>query len=466
MEFAQWLAETARRNESLLCVGLDPRPERLDPGDDLFSFNQRIVDATRDLVCAYKPNFAFYESAGPAGLEALRRTVAYVHDTADVPVILDAKRGDIGSTAAAYARAAFEVWGADALTVNPYLGGDSVTPFTAYADRGVFLLCHTSNPGATDLQTLPSPSRPLYQVVAEKAASWDTGLVVGATYPEALARVRALAPRAWILLPGVGAQRGDLEAALAAGLREDGLGLVVNSSRGIIYAGDPRQAALDLRQRINSARSRPTAPPFDPRAALTLALADTGAIRFGEFTLASGKTSPVYVDLRLLASYPEVLRQVAWAYADLLRQELDLDSGSASVRLAAIPYAALPIGTAVALELGLPLIYPRKEVKAHGTARQIEGEFRPGDRAVVLDDLITTGGSKLAAIEPLEAAGLEVRDVVVLIDREQGGREELAEAGYRLHAVLRLSEVLDLLVEAGRISGERRDEAASYLWGN
>ena len=465
MEFAQWLAETARRNESLLCVGLDPRPERLDPGDDLFSFNQRIVDATRDLVCAYKPNFAFYESAGPAGLEALRQTVAYVHDTAGIPVILDAKRGDIGSTAAAYARAAFEVWGADALTVNAYLGGDSVTPFTAYADKGVFLLCHTSNPGATDLQTLPSPSRPLYQVVAEKAASWDTGLVVGATYPEALARVRALAPRAWILLPGVGAQGGDLEAALAVGLREDGLGIVVNSSRGIIYAGDPRQAALDLRRRINSARSRPTAPPFDARAALTLALADTSAIRFGEFTLASGKTSPVYVDLRLLASHPEVLRQVAWAYAELLRQELGMDSGSTSVRLAAIPYAALPIGTAVALELGLPLIYPRKEVKAHGTARQIEGEFRLGDRAVVLDDLITTGGSKLAAIEPLEAAGLEVRDVVVLIDREQGGREELAEAGYRLHAVLRLSEVLDLLVEAGRISGERRDEVASYLWG-
>jgi uridine monophosphate synthetase len=466
MKFAQWLAETAQRNKSLLCVGLDPRPERMAPGDDLFSFNQRIVDATRDLVCAFKPNFAFYESAGPAGLEALRQTVAYIHDTAGVPVILDAKRGDIGSTAAAYARAAFKVWEADALTVNPYLGGDSVTPFTAYADKGVFLLCHTSNPGATDLQTLPSPSRPLYQVVAEKAARWDTGLVVGATYPEALARVRALAPRAWILLPGVGAQGGDLEAALAAGLREDGLGIVVNSSRSIIYAGDPRQAALDLRQRINSARSRPAAPPFDARAALTLALADIGAIRFGEFTLASGKTSPVYVDLRLLASHPEVLRQVAWAYADLLRQELDIDSSSFSVRLAAIPYAALPIGTAVALELGLPLIYPRKEVKAYGTARQIEGQFQPGDRVVVLDDLITTGGSKLAAIEPLTAAGLDVRDVVVLIDREQGGREELAEAGYRLHAVLRLSEMLDLLVRAGRISGERRDEVASYLWGD
>jgi len=445
-------------------VGLDPRPAQLVPGDDLYSFNRRIVDATRDLVCAYKPNFAFYESAGPEGLEALRRTVAYVHQEADVPVILDAKRGDIGSTAQAYARAAFEVWGADALTVNPYLGQDSVTPFTAFAEKGVFLLCHTSNPGATDLQTLPCPSRPLYEAVAEKARAWGTGLVVGATYPEALARVRALSPGAWILLPGVGAQGGDLVGALAAGLRGDGLGVVVNSSRGIIYAPDPRQAALHLRKQINDARTGLMATPFDPRAALTLALADIGAIRFGEFTLASGKSSPIYIDLRLLASHPPALRQAARAYADLLRGELGVCEPEARTRLAAIPYAALPIGTAVALELDLPLIYPRKEVKAHGTSRQIEGEFKPGDRVVVLDDLITTGGSKLAAIEPLEAAGLEVRDVVVLIDREEGGAADLAGAGYRLHSVLRLSEMLDLLVESGRINAEQRAEIAGALW--
>lgn len=465
MEFYRWLAETARRNDSLLCVGLDPRPERLATGDDLFGFNRRIVDATRDLACVYKPNSAFYEAAGPEGLEALRQTIAYIHDTAGAPVILDAKRGDIGSTAAAYARAAYEVWGADALTVNPYLGHDSVAPFTAYAERGVFLLCHTSNPGATDLQTLPCPSRPLYEHVAEKAAAWGTGLVVGATYPQALARVRALAPESWILLPGVGAQGGDLEAALAAGLRADGLGVVVNSSRGILYAADPRQAALELRAQINAARARrDSIPPYDARAALTLALADIGAVQFGEFTLASGQKSPIYVDLRLLASHPEVLRQVAYAYAELLRGKLGI--GKLGVRLAAIPYAALPIGAAVALEMGLPMIYPRKEAKDYGRARPIEGAFQPGDRAVVLDDLITTGGSKLQAIEPLEAAGLEVRDVVVLIDREQGGREDLAEAGYRLHAVLGLREMLDTLVEAGRIGAGQRDEVAAFLWGS
>jgi uridine monophosphate synthetase len=471
MGFYEWLADAARRNDSLLCVGLDPRVEQLTPGDDLFSFNQRIIDATQDLVCAYKPNFAFYEVAGPAGLEALRRTIDYAHQQAKVPVILDAKRGDIGSTAAAYARSAFEVWGADAVTVNPYLGRDSVAPFTAHPDRGVLLLCHTSNPGAVDLQTLPCPDRPLYEAVAEKGAAWGTGLVVGATYPEALARVRALAPEAWILLPGIGAQGGDLEAALGSGLRDDGLGLIVNSSRGVIYAADPHQAAMDLQQQINEARSKSLATSAGYRSALhrsrlapmVLALADIGAVQFGEFTLTSGKRSPIYIDLRLLASYPGVLRQVAHAYANLIQEKASPRPPSSALRLAAIPYAALPIGTAVALELGLPLIYPRKEVRAHGTGQQIEGDYQPGDRVVVLDDLITTGGSKLAAISPLEAAGLEVRDVVVLIDREQTGREEVEAAGYRLHAVLRLSEMLEILVESGRISREQHDDVAAFL---
>jgi uridine monophosphate synthetase len=197
-----------------------------------------------------------------------------------------------------------------------------------------------------------------------------------------------------------------------------------------------------------------------------VALADIGAVKFGEFTLASGKRSPIYIDLRLLASFPAELRQVAHAYAGLIHGILEAgDQPLDGLRLASIPYAALPIGTAVSMELGIPMIYPRKEVKAHGTAQQIEGTYAAGERAVVLDDLITTGGSKLAAIEPLESAGLKVRDVVVLIDREEGGREELEEAGYCLHAVLTLSEMLELLVEAGRISSEQRHEVLTILKG-
>jgi uridine monophosphate synthetase len=220
---------------------------------------------------------------------------------------------------------------------------------------------------------------------------------------------------------------------------------------------------MELRQQINAARTSLPSFRYDPSLALTLLLADIGAIKFGDFTLASGKRSPIYIDLRLLASYPYALRQVAQAYADLIRQVLASGNGERDVRLAAIPYAALPIGTAVALELDLPLIYPRKELKSHGTARQIEGEFQPGDRVIVLDDLITTGGSKREAIEPLQAAGLAVRDVVVLIDREQGGRQELEAAGYRLHSVLRLSAMLDMLVDTGRISADQRASTLAFL---
>jgi uridine monophosphate synthetase len=471
LTFVEKLTQAIERNNSLLCVGLDPRPDRFPPQmtaqpDPIFAFNKTIVDATLDLACAYKPNFAFYEAQGLEGLAALRRTIEYIHEVTDVPVILDAKRGDIGSTAEAYAKAAFEVWGADAVTVNPYLGHDAVQPFTTYADRGVFLLCHTSNPGATDLQTLDCGGRPLYQVVAEQAVRWgeNVGLVIGATYPQALQAVREMAPQMWILLPGVGTQGGDLEAALAAGLDEQGSGIIVNASRSIIYAENPRVAAQKLRDRINAARSMPNSQVPIPKSQiltssrdqLILALADIGCVKLGQFTLTSGLQSPIYIDLRLLVSHPNTLRDVARAYAQLLCP-LAFD------RLAAIPYAALPIGTAVSLELGCPLIYPRKEAKGHGTRRVVEGEFRKSERVVVLDDLITTGASKLEAIAPLEELGLQVEDIIVLIDREQGGREDLEERGYRLHAVFGLGEMLDVLAQHGRISTAQRDEVKAFL---
>ena len=254
--FFHWLEESIEKNDSLLCVGLDPRVDRL-AGEDVFAFNQRIIDATSDLVCAYKPNFAFYEALGLSGLEALQRTVEYIHQRG-LPVILDAKRGDIGPTAEAYAHAAFHVWAADAVTVNPYLGGDSVAAFAQHEDKGVFVLCHTSNPSAEELQTLDVGGQPLYLQVAELVRKWNThgniGLVVGATYPQVLAEMRRTFPEMWFLVPGVGAQGGDLEATVHAGLNADGRGLIINVARSVIFADDPRRVARDLRDRINAIR--------------------------------------------------------------------------------------------------------------------------------------------------------------------------------------------------------------------
>ena len=271
------LLKAARTNESLLCVGLDPDPELMPAGMGVLEFNRAIVDATSDLVCAYKPNLAFYEALGTEGLRALEKTVTYIPDA--IPVIGDAKRGDIGSTARAYARALFETLGFDAATVNPYLGYDSLEPFIEYRGKGVFILCRTSNAGSVDFQDLvlsgksagvEGGERPLFEVVALRAREWNApgnvGLVVGATYPEELRRVRQLCPQMPLLIPGIGAQGGDPASAVRYGVDARGEKAIISSSRQIIYAypggggkgGDfaaaARGAALKLRDEINRYR--------------------------------------------------------------------------------------------------------------------------------------------------------------------------------------------------------------------
>ena len=282
MSFYAKLEAAAQKNETLLCVGLDPTPEACPEQflalaqlsseeavqrpektcDALLAWNLAVIEATSDLVCCYKPNIAFYEALGQAGMALLRATIAAIPP--DIPVLLDAKRGDVGSTAAAYARACFEDLGVDAVTLSPYLGQDSIAPFAAYKDKGLFVLCHTSNPTAGVFQSLSVRGKqnsdgesPLYMRVAKEAVSWSpsVGLVVGATYPEALAEARAAAPNAWLLAPGVGAQGGDLDAALVAGLRPDGLGILIAATRSVTQAEDPRQAALSVRNRIKAAQA-------------------------------------------------------------------------------------------------------------------------------------------------------------------------------------------------------------------
>jgi orotidine-5'-phosphate decarboxylase len=268
--FIEKLAAAQQANDSWLCVGLDPVTERLPEvllasRKPLLDFSRAIVKATADLVCAYKPNLAFWLAEGPEGLHQLRELVASVPD--HLPVILDAKFNDVGHTAAAYAEAAFEILRVDAATANPYLGLDAVRPFLAREEHGIFLLARTSNPSAPDLQDQLSANGPLYEQVAWLATEWDTthpgncGLVVGATYPEELARLREIAPNLPFLIPGVGTQGGSLASAVLHGPTTEGIGPVINSSRGIIYASQDvdfaeaaRAATLTLRDRINQLR--------------------------------------------------------------------------------------------------------------------------------------------------------------------------------------------------------------------
>ena len=252
-------------NDSLLCVGLDPDPARIPDGVGTLAFLEAIVEATADLVCCFKPNAAFFESRGPAGVEELRALIASIPDS--VPVLLDAKRGDVGNSTAHYARAVFEQLGANAVTVSPYLGRDAVEPFLAYEDRHSFVLCRTSNAGAGDFQDLRvgEHGRPLYLEVAAAASAWNergnVGLVVGATYPDEAREVRAICPDMLLLMPGVGAQAGALEASVAAALDAAGGGILVNASRSVLYAakgdgyaGAARAEAARLRDAINAAR--------------------------------------------------------------------------------------------------------------------------------------------------------------------------------------------------------------------
>jgi len=473
--FVERLYGRMKEADSLLCVGLDPDPRKIpaplqQAEDPIWAFNKWLIDLCAPYACAFKLNSAFYEVYGAQGWQALQRSIAFVPP--EIPVILDAKHGDVGVSTDAYVRAAFDLLDVDAVTVNPYLGADAILPFAQSPERGVFVLCHTSNPGAAAVQGLLCSGEKLYERITELCISLNVngnvGLVVGATYPEAVRRLRSLAPQMPFLVPGVGAQGGDLQAAVDAGLDAAGLGLIISASRAIMYDPRPDEAARRTRDAINTARATHPAPSevhsfsacryagLSPLEELVLALHAHGCVQFGEFALHAGGTSPNYVDLRLLISFPLLLQQVAHAYTHLL-------SGLPCDRLAAIPYAAVPIASAVAMEMTYPMIYPRWEVKEYGTKRAIEGQYRQGERAVVLDDVISSGASKLKAIAPLEAAGLKVKDIVVLVDREQGGVEQLAQAGYQVHSVLKLSYIINVLERHGRITAEQAERNRIWL---
>ena len=277
MNFLDKLLAVSRQQDSLLCVGLDPEQERLPSrlqnmpaARAVTYFCQAIIEATAPYVCAFKPNLAFFEVLGPEGMYVFQKVLQAVPE--HIPIIVDAKRGDLGNTARNYATTVFDIYACDAVTVNPYLGYDSVAPFLAYEEKAVFFLCRTSNPSAHDFQDLlvceeKGQVRPLYEEIAKRVQLWNRigncGLVVGATYPQELNTIRSMCPDMPILIPGVGAQGGNLEASVLAGVDASGEKAIISVSRAILYAGDGDDYAVSaaiearkLRNRMNEARIR------------------------------------------------------------------------------------------------------------------------------------------------------------------------------------------------------------------
>lgn len=258
MNFKDKLEKAIVENQSLLCVGLDPDPEN-PKSRNQFLFNKKIIDQTANLVCCYKTQIAFFAAAGLKGLTDLKKTINYIKTAYQMPVILDAKRGDVENTSQMYAKEAFDFFNADAVTVNPYLGTDSLVPFFERKERGVFVITRTSNPGAVDFQDLKVGHVPLYLKIAQMVVRWNKKysnvfLEIGATWPREIGILRKMAPSMPFLVAGIGAQGGDLKSTLLNGLTRDGDGLIINASRSIIYAQHPALAAKNLRDEINKYR--------------------------------------------------------------------------------------------------------------------------------------------------------------------------------------------------------------------
>ncbi len=595
MNFFVKLTDAMASRQSLLITGLDPNPEMLQtwtrhhPSSGSFLAQARrwikaVIDATGDHVCAYKPSLGFYQALGPIGIELLHEVRELV--PRDMPLILDAKHGDL-NTSSALAQYVFRELGADALTLSPLAGQDIVAPFLLYPDRAVVITCHSSNPGARVFQHHPDEDRPLYTTVVRESQLWATAeqllLEVGTSDPAVLARVRSAAPERFLILRSLWEQEERLEALLQAGLNASGDGLllplpqhllvekgmaagtsalrtqietmrhrwlsnvadrcdlwlpapetgaaaaVLGGSAGAVLEGNGEEGdgedvdgeegaakeGADLGAgagkggggSLNAAASSSVgaragrkgkasaqnaegngaarssggrgagrhadavgtgsdgakregagrnnrASSVDPLDELIVELFDVGCLLFGEYVQASGAIFNYYIDLRQIISDPNLFHRVLHAYAGQL-EGLRFD------RIAGIPYGSLPTATGLSLKLHLPLIYPRKEVKAHGARRLIEGDFNEGETVVVVDDILITGGSVLEGIAKLETSGLVVRDVVVFIDHGGQARQRLADAGYRTHAVLMIPRITNVLMAAGRLSSDQ----ASLLGG-
>ncbi|MBD2317291.1 bifunctional orotidine-5'-phosphate decarboxylase/orotate phosphoribosyltransferase [Phormidium tenue] len=488
MSFASKLRAAIATNQSILCLGLDPNPEvmpdkyktRYDSEMKsgaypdhavtyLWEWMNFIIQSTADLVCAYKPTLGFYTALGAGGLELLAKTLAVIPP--EIPIILDAKHTDLNSSTV-MAKTAFEQWGVDAITLSPYVGQDLAARFLMYPDKAIFVSCYSSNTTAQDFQEYPNREQPLYLNVVQNCQAWagmdNLALEIGAANPEALAKVRSLAPERLILArsiwansQGSGQRIENLSAILNAGLDANGDGLILPVNQDALAIGEPAQLVRSLRDEINQAialttHQRPTCDLWmpnvclldqagHPHANLILQLFDIGCITFEETVQASGQVFPYYIDLRRIISNPQVFDAVIGTYAEIL-QALKFD------RIAGIPYGSLPTASGLALRLNFPLIFPRKEVKAYGARRLIEGNYEAGETIVVVDDILISGKSAIEGAQKIESCGLKVRDIVVFIDHESGVCDRIQKSGYSPHAVLKISEINETLYQSGRIT--------------
>jgi uridine monophosphate synthetase len=508
MGFFTALTEAMGSRQSLLVTGLDPNPEMLRSwasprglgGSSLLSqarsWCKSVIEATAEHVCAYKPSLGFYQAMGSAGVELMQEVRELL--PVDLPLIIDLKHGDLNSSSA-IASYLFNTLHADAVTLNPLAGQDIAAPFLLYQGKAVLINCHSSNPAARDLQHFPSEDQPLYLHIVRESQRWGTPeqvlLEVGTSDPSVLARVRQQAPERFVMLRSLWGEEGNLQRLLASGLNATGDGLLLPLPQSLLNDEGIHGQTAALKQRINRTRERllemrwdrsmdrteqcriwphaqrseatqPLLPESDAKQLgvgndlkdLVVDLYDIRCLLFGAFKQASGAVFNYYVDLRQIISDPTLFRRVLNCYAEIL-QQLQFD------RIAGIPYGSLPTATGLSLQLHKPLIYPRKEVKAHGTRRLVEGEFNEGETVAVVDDILITGGSVLEGIGKLTSSGLKVSDVVVFLDHggchDLRAKERLADAGLRLHAVLNLESISDVLEAAGRISASQSEALRS-----
>lgn len=423
---------------------------------------QHLIHATAQSVCAYTLRLEAYRVLGAPGLALLETVLAAIPP--HLPVILDAKHSD-PDTSTILAELVFEGWQVDAITLTPYTGQDQVAPFLVDPQKAVFILVATGNPAAAVLQQFPSPDSPFYLQLVTEAKNWGTPeqvcVELGTVSAATLQSVRAIAPERTIWLNGRWHQETQWENLLRAGLNSSGSGLLFAVPADYLADPNVETAVRDLCDRIEQIRQSLVNPStcqvwvpdvcllnHHPYEDLVLQLYDIGCLRFGEFVQASGETFPYYIDLRVIISNPQVFDAVIGAYSGILR-------GLTFDRIAGIPYGSLPTATGLSLRLNTPMIFPRKEVKAYGAKRLVEGHFNPGETAVLVDDILISGKSAIEGARKLESVGLTINDIVVFIDHEKGVKDRIRQQGYDPYSVLTLSEIGEILCEAGRISNHQ-----------